>query len=79
MFRDGVYHIHLNELEIAHISYESKTEKMVCIANLGNCQGKVKVDVKDGNYINLFDDTVVEVEEGMVSLVSNPMIFKALK
>lgn len=79
LFRDGVYHIHLNELEIAHISYESKAEKMVCIANLGNCQGKVKVDVKDGNYINLFDDTVVEVEEGMVSLVSNPMIFKALK
>lgn len=76
LFRDGRYNIHLNDLEIAHLSYETDDEKMVCILNLGSCKGRVKVDLPDGKYINLFNDQEVEVNDNHVELILDPLVIK---
>lgn len=76
IFKDGKYDIHLSDLEIAHITYETENEKMVLIANLGSEKGLVEVNLPDGEYVNLFDDSKVSVKDKKVELILNPLIIK---
>ena len=73
---DGVYHIHLEEKEVAHITYKLGNELMECVFNLGNELSYIDSKCKDGKYINLFNDEEVIIKDGKLSLISDPIIIK---
>ena len=74
LFKDGTYDIILEELEVAHLIYKSKTKKLECILNLGNVKGRLNVGFKDGKYLNLFNNNEVVVKEGQVALEKEPLV-----
>lgn len=79
LFALGNYDIILEDLEVAHLKYESKEEIMEIILNVGNVEGKVKVSLKDGEYINIFDNEKVCVIDSFVEINKNPLLIKTKK
>ena len=75
----GIYNIHFEELEVAHITYEYKNELLECVFNLGNEKGFINSKLEDGTYINLFNDKEVLVNNGQLELEKDPMIIKRIK
>jgi cyclomaltodextrinase len=61
-------------LDIFHITYKKDNEVLISICNVGQIQDDVKVDLKDGEYANEFDGTLVRVSAGKVRLSKNPII-----
>ena len=79
LFKDGNYEVVLEELEVAHLRYESKDELMEIILNVGNVEGKIKTNLTNGLYQNLFDGSYVEVSNNEVEIGSNPIVLKERK
>ena len=79
LFAKGNYDIILEELEVAHLKYESSDELMEIILNVGNTEGKVKVYLEDGEYMNLFDNEKVIIKDSYVELIKNPLVIKVKK
>lgn len=79
LFAKGNYDIILEELEVAHLKYESSDELMEIILNVGNTEGKVKVYIEDGEYMNLFDNEKVIIKDSYVELIKNPLVIKVKK
>lgn len=61
-------------LDIFHITYKKDDEVLISICNVGQIKDDVKVDLKDGEYANEFDGTLVRVSAGKVRLGTNPII-----
>ena len=76
---EGIYNIHLEELEVAHITYESKNEVMECVFNLGSEKGFIESKLTDGTYLNLFNGEEILIENGKFKLVSDPVVLKMNK
>ncbi len=76
LFRNGIYNIILEDLEVAHLKYESKKEVMEIILNVGNTFGEVKVSLKNGKYVNLFDNEIIEITDSKVKISKNPIVIK---
>lgn len=79
LFASGRYNIHLETLEVAHISYESDLKKLVLVANLGNEKGSIKVELPDGEYESILEGDKVTVKDGLLMLVANPIAIKVKK
>ena len=73
---DGVYHIHLENKEVAHITYKLDNELMECVFNLGNELGYIDSKCKDGKYKNLFNGEEIIIKDGKLSLIGEPVIIK---
>ena len=76
LFANGIYNIILHDEEIAHLTYESSNEELVCICNLGNLDKEILCEMPDGEYINIFDDTNISIVNGYIKLSSNPIVIK---
>ena len=76
MLVDGVYDIHLEEKEVAHITYKLNNQLMECIFNLGNETGYVISKHSDGKYVNLFNNEEIIIKEGKLPLSKDPIIIK---
>ena len=76
LFANGIYNIILHDEEIAHLTYESSNEELVCICNLGNLDKEILCEMPDGEYINIFDDTKISIINGYIKLSSNPIVIK---
>lgn len=68
------YEIKDEKLDIIHIQYSNKKSKLISICNVSKSFGYIKVDLDDGNYQNYFDDSMVEVKNGMLALINQPLI-----
>lgn len=79
LFKESNYDIILEELEVAHLKYESDEEMMEIILNVGNVEGSVKVSLPDGIYNNLFDNKEIEVKDSLVEVNKNPLVIKCNK
>ena len=79
ILKDGVYHIHLEDIEVAHITYKLNNELMECVFNLGSEEGYIEAKCADGEYINLFDGEVINVKDGKLQLCTAPIIIKEIK
>ena len=76
MLMDGVYDIHLEEKEIAHITYKYKEQLMECIFNLGDEIGSIDSKLLDGEYVNLFNNEKIIISDGKLPLYKDPVIIK---
>ncbi len=76
IFRDGNFKIHLSDLEVVHITYQTTKEIVECLFNVGNVQGFVASKVKNGVYQNLFDNASIQVQDGQLRIGENPLILK---
>ena len=79
LFKDANYDVILEDLEVAHLRYESKEELMEIVLNVGNVEGKVKTNLTHGLYQNLFDGSYVEVTNNEIEVGSNPIVLKERK
>ena len=79
LFKDSKYDIILEELEVAHLKYETKNEMMEIILNVGNVEGKIKVNIPDGEYVNIFGNEVIKVSDSLVEINKNPLVIKYKK
>ena len=76
MLVDGVYDIHLEEKEIAHITYKKNGIMMECVFNLGNIDGYIESKHTDGEYVNLFNDELIIIKDRKLPLCKDPVIIK---
>ncbi|MBU3160008.1 alpha-amylase [Clostridium frigoris] len=73
----GFYEIcTLDDKDVIWVSYFMKNKKLIGIFNVGLEQGEIKLDVVDGEYINIMDGTMVTVKQGKVSLKNKIIIFE---
>ncbi len=73
IFSEGVYNF-VETKHIAVLSYQLNSEKMLGIFNLENLR-TLKVDLPDGIYQNLLSENTYVVEEGLMNLSNEPIIF----
>ena len=52
---------------------------MEIILNVGNVEGKIKTNLTNGLYQNLFDGSYVEVTNNEIEIGSNPIVLKERK
>ena len=76
LFATGIYNIILEECEVAHITYEDNNEMIEIILNLGSCKNSINTKAKNGKYTNLITDEVLEVKDGMIQLIADPVVIK---
>ena len=79
LFKDANYDVILEDLEVAHLRYESKKELMEIVLNVGNVEGKVKTILTNGLYQNLFDGSHIEVLNNEIEVGKNPIVLKKKK
>ena len=79
LFQTGIFHIHLQDIEAAVISYENKSSMTFGIFNLGQVKGEVEVKLPDGTYQNILYPNQVVVKDGKLTLTDKPMVLFGLK
>lgn len=79
LFQTGIFHIHLQDIEAAVISYENKNSMTFGIFNLGHIKGEVTVSLPDGTYQNILYPNQVVVKDGKLTLTDKPMVLFGLK
>lgn len=79
LFSTGVFKIHLQEKEVAVISYENKNSITYGIFNLGLEKGHIEINLRDSVYQNILYPNQVKVEKGKLELTKKPMILFSIK
>lgn len=73
----GFYEIHAEEdKDVIVASYKLENEKLVGIFNVKKIQGDITLDIPDGQYINLIDETKVVINNGKIKLENKAVIFE---
>ena len=75
IFIDGAYSLFAdadNQTIIGY--YEKNGEKVVGVFNLKGIEGEIKVNLKDGEYINEIDNEKVIVKNGKIKMNKKPII-----
>lgn len=79
LFSTGIFKVHLQEKEVAVISYENNTSITYGIFNLGLETGHIQIDIKDGVYQNILYPNQVKVENKTLALTEKPLILFSIK
>lgn len=80
VFSSGKYDIHFPEVDgVAYQTFENEKEKYIGIFNLGQVEGKIKVDLNDGVYPNKLHSARVKVENGEMELKKHPVVIALRK
>ncbi|NLN50082.1 MAG: alpha-amylase [Acholeplasmataceae bacterium] len=79
LFQTGVFNIHLQDVEVAVLSYENETSIAFGIFNVGNKKGEIKIPLPDGIYQNILYPNQVEVKDNRVKLSQKPIIIFSMK
>lgn len=75
MFKDGNYKLVSDEkLQVVIGYYEKGNNKIVGIFSLKGNSGDVEVDLKDAQYTNLFNNSLVKVKNGCIKFEEKPII-----
>lgn len=68
------YDVYQQDKEVLHIEYKKDHNILCAICNVGADMGKIKVNLTDGTYKNLFNDQQITIKEGFVELSKDPII-----
>ncbi len=80
IFANGIYNVHIPEIDgVAYQSFANDVEEYHGIFNLGQTEGELKIDIKDGKYRNYLTDKYVKVVDGLIKLQKDPIIIKIKK
>lgn len=74
VFATGVFTVHESKEELIHISYESKTKKIVGIFNLSERGFAVKPIIPNGTYENYLSGKEIRIKEGIVRIKMEPIV-----
>ena len=66
----------LQDKNIAYLTYTFEKQISLGLFNLTNEECEVRVDILDGSYHNLIDDSEVKVINSMIKLGSTPIIIE---
>lgn len=76
IIENGIFNIHLEEIEVAHITYQFNQEKIEILLNLGNISDEVNSKLPDGKYINLFNNEEINIIDNKLKTTKDPIIIK---
>ncbi len=77
IFAIGRYEILESQKQgIIEARYSYKDEKLIGIFNIERKIGEYNLNIKDGQYINLIDEKVIEIKNGKIKLIKGPIIIK---
>jgi len=76
--RFNPYQVIVNDLVLAG-RFIGKENDLVGYFNIKQYRGKLKVDLKDGSYINLIDNQEIIVKDGEIDLISQAIIIEIKK
>jgi glycosidase len=77
IFAYGYYEIlKQKKIGVIEAKYDYKGVQLTGIFNVERKAGDYSVDIKDGSYKNLIDDSAVEVIDGKIKLGLKPLIFE---
>lgn len=72
------YLVHQNDEDVFMIERRVKDDEYLGIFNVRNIKGKLKVNLKDGEYTNLIDDSTIIVKNGEIDILEKPLIIKGV-
>ncbi len=75
IFSYGHYKIHLLDKEVFYGEYQLNNKKIIGIFNLGQDNGAIKLEIKDGIYNNLIDNTLLKIQNQQLNLHKEPLLF----
>ena len=74
---DGFYNIELiDNTEVVVISYTLNNKKLLGVFNFGNQNNEILLNIEDGEYTNLLDDSKVEVINGAIRIGNSAKIIE---
>lgn len=74
---DGLYSLEaINEKDTVLVSYKHSGQELLGIFNLKENQGKIKLDIEDGDYTNFITSDLVSIKDGMIELIDTPIILQ---
>jgi glycosidase len=76
IFSHGNHFIRITDRDLYVGSYQYKGEEIVGIFNVGLEEGQFHIDIEDGIYENILDNTTFTIKKGMMDLTKNPIIFR---
>lgn len=79
LFSHGNFNIHLNEKEVALITYENQKEKMIGIFNIGNEDGEIEVPFVDGTFKDYLYKKKIIIKDNKINLKDYPVIITIKK
>ena len=80
IFSQGKYKVEIPEIDgVAHQVFYNDLESYHGIFNLGQKEGKIKVDIPDGKYRNYLNNKYVIIKNGELKLNKEPIIIKLKK
>lgn len=79
LFQTGTFKIHLQDIEVAVLSYENETSITYGIFNLGKVSGEVSIELYDGVYQNILYPNQAKVTDHKVNVTEKPLVIFALK
>lgn len=79
LFSKGIFKVHLQEKEVAVISYENNTSITYGIFNLGLEKDSLEIGLKDGVYQNILYPNQVTIKDKKLTLTEKPLILFSIK
>jgi len=75
IFSYGIYEIIITDKDIYYGEYKMKDKQIVGIFNLGQDSGSIKVNIEDGVYTNIIDDSNITIKNKSLEIVKEPLLF----
>lgn len=75
-FSYGFYNIRVLDIDVFVGEYEYLDSTIVGVFNVGNEVGELDLEIKDGLYVNMIDNSDIIVKNGKIKLTNKPLIFK---
>ena len=73
-FSYGFHDIHIEEKDVLLSEYRYLDKKVIGVFNVGLENGTIEIDVPNGEYINVIDDSVVTIKDKKLDLSNDPVI-----
>lgn len=80
IFADGIFQVHIPDIDgVAYLSVEDELEKYVGVFNVGLVDGKLPIAMPDSRYRNYINGKIINVYDGELTLIEDPIIIKIKK
>ena len=72
----GSFAVNFQEKNIAYLTYKYNENRSLGIFNFESAEENIKVNLKDGKYINLFNDKIIAITNGIIKVNNTPIIIE---
>jgi len=75
IFSYGFYNIRVLDIDVFCAQYSYLGKEIIGVFNVGLEQGTLNIDILDGKYTNLIDNSDIIIKKGLLELSNKPLIF----